>query len=161
MFYMARLSRELTLGCRPTDCICRNACCPAGVLKGCQKEGVSWDVFFSPPERPQSWKGHGLHKNRSERSPCYSVRSLPLMLPPSHPFSVTLHFSLPSPSSANNLCQPLYFPLLISSSSLFLQLEILAADVVKSFETDQLFSWFKKNERDFFRNSLMVHVNLP
>lgn len=70
LFYMAGLSPVLTLGWWATDCICRIACCPAGVLKGCHKEGVSWDFFF-PPERPCRWKGQGLHKNRSKRSSCF------------------------------------------------------------------------------------------
>lgn len=73
-------------------------------------------MFFS--ERPECWKGHGLHKNRSKRSPCYSVRSLPSMLSLTLIHSLSLSFSL-SP------CSPLLIisvvrPLIFLSSSLHL-----------------------------------------
>lgn len=98
---MAGLSTGRTLGWRATDCICRNACYPVGILKGCQKGGVSW-IFFSPPERPQCWKGHGRHKNWSKRSSCLSVR--PLQSMQSIP-SLSLSFSLCPTLSSNNLCR--------------------------------------------------------
>lgn len=116
-------------------------------------------MFFS--ERPECWKGHGLHKNRSKRSPCYSVRSLPSMLSLTLIHSLSFSFSL-SP------CSP---PLIISvvrllifhSSSLHLYFCSSRSSLWMHSTDLKLISCavdLKKKEISS-EITTMLHVNLP
>lgn len=116
-------------------------------------------MFFS--ERPECWKGHGLHKNRSKRSPCYSVHSLPSMLSLTLIHSLSLSFSL-------SLCSP---PLIISvvrllifhSSSLHLYFCSSRSSLWMHSTDLKLISCavdLKKKEISS-EITTMLHVNLP
>lgn len=116
--------------------------------KAVRKEG-SAGMFFS--ERPQCWKGHGRHKNGSERSWCYSVGPLQSMLPHPHSLSVTLIFSL------------LIISVTLSLISIPHHLISVAWETHCGW-TELIWNWsimLLVKKKSFFRNHTNAHVNLP
>lgn len=159
VFYIAGLSSELTLGWQATDCICWNACCPGGILKGCQKRGVSWDVFF-PAQKGHS-AGKGMAGIRIEaKGPCViQLGHCNWCSLHSHSSSVTFIFSLPHSLSLLIISVTVSLIFFLIFSFLFLSLEELIVEVLNWLETHQFCGWQKK--AGFFQNHTDVHVNFP
>ena len=145
---MAESSPELTLGWWATDCICRNVCCPAGVLKGCQRDG-SAGLFFL--KRSSAAKGMVCMRIEAKRSLCYPVRPQQSMLSPLS--FLPRHPNFPSPSLFLLIIshQIPYFSSLISSS-IFLQVGKL-----KHTQLIWIRSITQLAKTDFFRCLIDMH----
>lgn len=137
VFHIAGLSSELTLGWQATDCICWNTCCPGGILKGCQKRGVSWDVFF-PSQKGHS-AGKGMAGIRTEaKGPCViQLGHCNRCSLHSHSSSVSFIFSPPHSLSLLIISVTVSLIFFLIFSFLFLSLEELIVEVLNWLETHQ------------------------